>query len=151
MDLILWRHAEAEEGSPDSRRKLTAKGEKQAEKIAAWLRGRLPDDARVLVSPTTRTQQTAAALQRPFETVDAVGTGASYQSILDAAQWLEAEGTVLIVGHQPVLGETAAWLLTGAADGWTVKKGALWWFASRGRGVGGRQVVLRAMISPDLV
>jgi phosphohistidine phosphatase len=151
MDLILWRHAEAEEGAPDSRRKLTAKGEKQAEKIAAWLRGRLPDDARVLVSPTTRTQQTASALQRPFETVDLVATGASYRSILDAAQWLQGEGTVLIVGHQPALGETAAWLLSGAADGWTVKKGALWWFASRGRGVGERQAILRAVISPDLV
>ena len=39
MDLILWRHADAEDGSPDLRRALTRKGEKQAEHMAAWLFG----------------------------------------------------------------------------------------------------------------
>ena len=37
MDLILWRHAEAEEGSgtvPDKKRRLTARGEKQAQQVA---------------------------------------------------------------------------------------------------------------------
>ena len=37
MDLILWRHAEAEAGEPDDGRALTSKGHKQAEKMAAWL------------------------------------------------------------------------------------------------------------------
>ncbi len=40
MDLILWRHAEAEKanpGSDDLTRALTAKGEKQATRMAAWL------------------------------------------------------------------------------------------------------------------
>ena len=40
MELILWRHAEAEDGSPDAARKLTAKGEKQAQKLARWLKER---------------------------------------------------------------------------------------------------------------
>jgi phosphohistidine phosphatase len=42
MDLILWRHAEAEEGGPDLERKLTPKGRKQAKRVAAWLLQRLP-------------------------------------------------------------------------------------------------------------
>jgi phosphohistidine phosphatase, SixA len=42
MELILWRHAEAEDGSPDLERELTGKGHKQAEKMAAFLRPRLP-------------------------------------------------------------------------------------------------------------
>ena len=45
MDLILWRHAEAENGSPtlpDHKRRLTARGEKQARKVARWLRQHLP-------------------------------------------------------------------------------------------------------------
>ena len=146
MDLILWRHAEAEDTTPDSQRKLTAKGHKQAAKIAAWLRARLPDDARILVSPTTRTEETAAALERPFETVERVGPGASHQAILDACGWPQQKGSVVVVGHQPTLGETAAWLLSGEADGWTIKKGALWWFTARGH-----QTLLRAVISPDLV
>ena len=61
MELILWRHAEAEDGAPDSARKLTGKGEKQAAKIAQWLKPRLPRDCRVITSPTQRTVQTAAA------------------------------------------------------------------------------------------
>src|SRR5436190_21449722 len=39
MDLILWRHADAEPGEPDIGRRLTAKGLKQAERVAAWLDG----------------------------------------------------------------------------------------------------------------
>lgn len=65
MDLILWRHAEAEDSVPDSERKLTAKGCKQAEKVGGWLAERLPDDARILVSPAARAQQTAAASSGP--------------------------------------------------------------------------------------
>ena len=42
MDLILWRHAEAEEGGPDLERRLTPKGRKQAKRVAAWLLQRLP-------------------------------------------------------------------------------------------------------------
>lgn len=150
MDLILWRHADAEDGIPDSERRLTAKGHKQAEKISAWLKGRLPDDARILVSPAARTQQTAAALGRAFETVVAIAPGASYASILSASAWPQHHGTVMIVGHQPTLGETAAWLLSGEAAEWTIKKGALWWFASRARS-GEFQAVLRTVVTPDLV
>src|SRR5450756_2784577 len=62
MDLILWRHAEAEDGMPDSARELTKRGRKQAVQIGAWLKERLPADCAILVSPSMRTQQTADAL-----------------------------------------------------------------------------------------
>ncbi len=45
MDLILWRHAEAEDGDatlPDLKRRLTARGGKQAKKVAYWLHQNLP-------------------------------------------------------------------------------------------------------------
>jgi phosphohistidine phosphatase len=58
MDLILWRHAEAEDGVPDTARKLTPKGEKQAQKIAKWLKERIESPVRMIVSPAVRTQQT---------------------------------------------------------------------------------------------
>ena len=77
MDLILWRHAEAEDGTADAGRKLTDKGLKQAQQMAAWLAPRLPQNTRILVSPATRTQQTAAALDREFETVKEVGLARS--------------------------------------------------------------------------
>jgi len=41
MDLILWRHADAESASPDSARKLTERGQVQAGRVSIWLKPRL--------------------------------------------------------------------------------------------------------------
>jgi phosphohistidine phosphatase len=148
MDLILWRHAEAEPGEPDLGRRLTAKGLRQAERVAVWLERHLPDSCRILVSPAERAQQTAAALGRRFRTVDEIAPGASAQTLLDVANWPNAREPVLIVGHQPSLGAVASVLLSGEESGWSVKKGAVWWLASRDRD-GGSAVVLRVAISPE--
>ena len=54
MDLILWRHADAQEvrdAADDLERALTPKGERQAQRMADWLNRQLPANARVLVSP----------------------------------------------------------------------------------------------------
>ena len=50
MELILWRHAEAEDANAqgDFARALTKRGRKQAERIAGWLRPRLEGDWKVL-------------------------------------------------------------------------------------------------------
>jgi len=149
MDLILWRHAEAEDGMPDSARELTKRGRKQAAQIAAWLKERLPENCAILVSPSRRTQQTADALGLPYESTKKAGTGAAPHEILAAAGWPSRDGTVLVVGHQPTLGAAAALILCGEDAGWTIKKGALWWFSCRAHD--GSDVVLRAAIGPDLV
>ena len=148
MELILWRHAEAEDSYPDRERVLTAKGLKQAEKMAAWLKPRLTADARILVSPATRTQQTAAALALDFNTLEALAPGASVQSLLQAAGWPDAEGMTLVIGHQPTLGMAAAFAMSGRIDYWSVKKAAVWWIISRMRD-GEQQSVLRSVMSPE--
>jgi phosphohistidine phosphatase len=148
MDLILWRHAEAEAGGPDDGRALTPTGHKQAEKMAAWLDRNLPDNCRILASPARRAQQTAAALGRKFKTLDELGTGASHASILTVSGWPDSREAVLIVGHQPTLGQVASFLLTGDVADWAVKKAAVWWFSSRAREEG-QQTALRAVLSPD--
>jgi phosphohistidine phosphatase len=150
MDLILWRHADAEPGTPDLGRRLTAKGQKQAARMAAWLGRHLPDATRVLVSPAVRAQQTALAMKREFETIDDVGTGASAASVLSAARWPDAGEPVLVVGHQPTLGEVAAFLLSGEEAPWSMRKGAVWWLTSRDRGAGAA-VTLRAVIGPEFL
>jgi len=147
MDLILWRHADAEDRVPDEARALTAKGEKQARRMAAWLKKRLPKGFRVLASPAKRAQQTARALTRRFETRVEVGTVTGPRSILEAAGWPDGEETVVVVGHQPTLGQAAALAVTGKPGEWSLKKGALWWLESRGRG----EVVTRAVIAPDML
>jgi len=151
MELILWRHAEAEDGgddTPDHKRRLTARGERQARQVARWLDKRLPQRRKVLVSPAERTQQTAHALDMAYEIVPALGLGASVQDVLDAAGWPERNGAVLVIGHQPSLGRVAALLLGGAEADWSIKKGAAWWFSRRVRN-GVPQVVLRAVANPD--
>ena len=145
-DLLLWRHADAEDGIPDSGRALTKKGLKQAKQVAQWLKPRLPHDCLILVSPAKRTQQTAAALDLPYTTDDRIGTRANFADILAAADWPRRKGAVLVVGHQPTLGRIAARLLAGESADWTIKKGALWWFSSRED-----EVILRAVASPDLL
>jgi len=150
MDLILWRHAEAEPGEPDLGRRLTAKGLKQADRVAAWLDQHLPDGTRVLASPADRAQQTALALKRKFKTVEEIAPGASVASVLGAAGWPDAREPVLIVGHQPTLGAVAAFLLSGEEAYWSVKKGGVWWLTNRDRG-GASAIVLRVVIGPDFV
>lgn len=153
MDLILWRHAEAEEATaklPDAKRRLTARGEKQARQMARWLQQHLPKKLRILVSPSERTQMTAHALGMPFEVERKIGIGADAVDALGAAGWPDHGGAVLLVGHQPTLGRIAALLLSGQEADWTVKKGGLWWFSNRVRG-DETQTVLRTVISPDLI
>ena len=150
MDLILWRHAEAEPGEDDLDRRLTSKGIKQAARVAAWLERHLPDTCRILVSPARRAQQTAQALGRKFKTVQDLGPGASVASVLAAANWPDSRESVLIVGHQPTLGEVASLLLAGEEAGWSIKKGGIWWLSDRDRD-GSAAVVLRVVIGPEFV
>lgn len=156
MDLILWRHAEAEDadpGTPDSKRRLTPRGERQARKMAAWLKERLPSKTRILVSPTERTQQTAHALGMDFKLEPRVGVGADPADLIAASDWPDGDGNrsaTVIVGHQPTLGRLAALLLSGSEADWSIKKGAVWWFSNRARD-GSALTTLRAVINPDLV
>jgi len=146
MDLILWRHADAENGSPDSARKLTERGQAQARRVSAWLKPRLPVDCEVLVSPAARAQQTALALGMRFVTTPTVGIDASTTDVVAAARWPTRPRAVVIVGHQPTLGGVAAMLLSGAEADWEFGKGALWWLV-RADG----KIALRTAVDPDLV
>jgi len=150
MDLILWRHAEAveREGLPDLERMLTSKGERQAQRMADWLNHRIAHSTRVLASPALRCQQTAKALGRKFRTIDSIAPEAAPEAVLAAARWPEASEPVLVIGHQPTLGQVAALLICGQAQPWAVRKGAVWWLRSRDR-EGSAQVVLHAVMGPD--
>jgi phosphohistidine phosphatase len=148
MDLILWRHAEAEDGIADLSRELTEKGRRQADKMAVFLRQKLPADTRVLVSPAVRTQQTVAALTRDFTTIPGIAPGASVHAILQAVRWPNAGGTVLVVGHQPTLGGVVAQLLGCELESIRIKKSGLWWLS---RPEGSTDTTVRLVITPDFL
>lgn len=157
MDLILWRHAEAHparEGQDDMERALTTKGERQAQRMAEWLNQRLPHSTSILVSPATRTRQTAKALDRVTKLAGALAPAlapsATVDELLRAVRWPHASEPVLVVGHQPALGMLAARLLAGSDQPWAIKKGAVWWLRCRER-EGQMQVILQAVQGADFL
>lgn len=150
MELILWRHAEAEPGEPDSERMLTVKGQKQARKMAEWLDRHLPEHCRILVSPTMRTLQTADALGRSYHTSAALGPDTTPERILDAAHWPDSRKPVLIVGHQPSLGQLAALLVAGKQQDWTIRKANVLWIGQKARDEM-PAIYLKAAISPEMI
>lgn len=151
MDLIVWRHAEAEEeatGGDDLQRPLTSRGEKQAARIAGWLDRHLPDATRILCSPAVRCEQTALALGRKYKVRPELAPGAAVADLLEAAGWPGSRQPVLIVGHQPVLGQLLAQVLAMPSAGNAVRKGGVWWVRSREREGQGETIVL-AVQSPE--
>ncbi len=153
MDLLLWRHAEAHEAQPgqdDLARELTSKGEKQAARMAGWLDRQLPDSARILVSPARRTVQTVQALERKYKLREELKPDATVEQLLKVVQWPDAKGVIVVVGHQPVLGQAIAQLLAIHGSECSVKKGAVWWLRHRQRD-GNSQTTLVAVQSPDVL
>jgi phosphohistidine phosphatase len=153
MDLILWRHAEAheaQEGAPDLERELTARGHKQAARMAAWLNRQLPESSRILASPARRTEQTAQALGRKYKLRAELGPDAAAAQVLDLVQWPQNKSIVVLVGHQPVLGQIIAQLLGLKASECAVKKGMVWWLRTRIRD-GQPSTVVVTVQHPDTV
>lgn len=158
MDLILWRHAEAEvaeAGGDDLSRPLTKKGERQASRMAAWLDRHLPEGTRVLVSPSERTQQTVAPLGRKFKLRDELVPDTTVEDVLTLLKWHpetgpQSKGPVLLVGHQPYLGQLIARLLGMDEQICSVRKGGVWWLRTRMRD-GQLQTVLLTVAVPDFI
>ena len=158
MDLILWRHAEAEELSLDAEhsyqddlaRSLTARGEKQALRMAAWLDRQLPEGARIFVSPARRCEQTALALGRKYKIRPDLAPDATPLQLLELVQWPAGRAPIVVVGHQPILGQTISRLLGLLESECSVKKGSLWWLRSRERD-GQIQTVVVTVQSPEVL
>ena len=159
MNLILWRHAEAEDTSPDVTRALTASGRRSAARVARVLAAQLPSHAQVLVSPAARAVQTAEELVRKsklnYDIDPRLQPGAPLSSVLaaldDAMHSKGAETPwLVVVGHQPWIGQTARRLLADSDGDWSMRKAAAWWLVRRARG-GDAEWTLRTVFDPDLV
>lgn len=137
-NLIVWRHAEAEVGAPsglDADRALTDKGHADAQRMAKWLKKQLPKDAKIYCSPALRCKQTLDGLlalrgKKNFSHVEYTQTLALESSVAAITQQLLTApfSTILMVGHQPLLGELVAYLHSASgAESYAIKKGAVWW------------------------
>ncbi len=162
-NIIIWRHAEAEIaqvdpskndsgkndlGENDAVRELTHKGRGQAKRMAHWLKKHLPDATMLICSPALRALQTAEALDYKIQLQDALKPEASLTEVLSALAKVQnqqatkkPQQNILIVGHQPWMGQLVAYLLdssllNSSADdaeklkrenNTSIKKGAVWW------------------------
>jgi phosphohistidine phosphatase len=153
MDLILWRHAEAFdalEGQEDLSRTLTPKGEKQALRMGQWLDRQLPEGVRVMSSPAIRCEQTVKTLGRKVKYKSDLSPDATLDDFLVSVGWPDSKMSVLVVGHQPVLGQAIAYLLGIPTGECSVRKGAVWWLRSRVRD-GQTQTVVVSVQTPELL
>ena len=138
MDLLLWRHAHALDATPgqsDMERPLSTKGEKQAQKMSAWLRLYLPKEAQILCSPALRATQTLSYLKMPYFINEELVPESNVASLLRVTGWThEHARPTLVVGHQPYLAETVSQLLgLTQSEVLSFRKGAVWWIRRRFR------------------
>jgi len=75
---------------------------------------------------------------------------ASLDDLLVTAGWPDSKMSVLIAGHQPVLGQAIAYLLGMPSGECSVRKGAVWWLRSRVR-EGVTQTVIVSVQTPELL
>lgn len=141
-NLIIWRHAEAEdvrETDVDMHRALTKRGRKDALKMARWLNAHIPKEAEVLCSPARRCLETADALnqglksprKRDIEIVDYLGLDSPVEEIIEHVVNDDSSKTLVLIGHQPNLGQLVAALLGMHEYACVIKKGAVWWLRQR--------------------
>ena len=150
MELILWRHAEAEEAEPDLTRNLTSKGNRQATLMARWMHDYLPSQVRIICSPANRTRQTADALRLPYEIADEIAPGCTAQQMLKVCGWPSGDDAVMLVGHNPAISQLASLLLSARIFPMSLCKGSVLWLSSRTQ-EGEPGVVIKAAMEPSLL
>lgn len=131
--LFLVRHAIAEERGPswpdDSKRPLTAKGAERMGEVARGLVAAGVEFDEILTSPFTRAQQTAEILAKactepPKVTNYDALAGGTPSDVIDGLGRFSKRRSLALVGHEPWLGELAAWLV-GASRAMLFKKGGV--------------------------
>ena len=118
--------------------------------MAAWLDRQLPDGTRVVSSPARRCEQTVLALGRKYKVREELAPDTTAEALLESAGWPNGKSVVLMVGHQPSLGQAIARLLGLQQDSCPVRKGAVWWIRTRERD-GDVQTIVVTVQSPELL
>jgi phosphohistidine phosphatase len=161
--LVLVRHAKAEAPRPgldDHDRTLTLEGRTSSTALAAALADAGVEIAVALVSSAARTQQTWKLMSTAFPDADATTVPELYEThvggMVGVLRAVEREGTVAVIGHEPTISATAAWLagpgsdtkaLQRIAHGLPTGTAALLEFDGPLTGLGQRAAVLTAICS----
>jgi phosphohistidine phosphatase len=120
--LVLVRHAEAGLAPLDSDRPLTPRGERDAGALGGWLAGLGIAPDRVVVSPARRTRQTWDRARAALDGApEAEFDERIYDNTVDGLFEIIREsdgdvGTLVVVGHNPAVGQLTSDLDDGAGD-----------------------------------
>lgn len=133
MRIFILRHGIAEErreGLDDSKRALTPEGRRKLRRVLAVAKEAGVSPQVLLTSPYVRAAQTARLAKEVLGLRSAAPTGALLPDSDPDRIWREiashsGAGSVMIVGHDPVLSDMANWLLGTRSDVVRLKKGAL--------------------------
>ena len=125
LTLVLVRHGRAEGNDPrlpDFERQLDPRGRAEAASLGRRLRARGLASPRVLASPALRTLQTAQVLLHAMdEPAEGVQTHprlylAGADALADVVRQAPGDArTVIVVAHNPGIGDFARWLAPAAA------------------------------------
>lgn len=164
LELYLLRHGIAVERGDldyknDADRPLTAKGIRELRRTAAALRKmKLRFDV-VLSSPILRAKQTAEVvaaelkLKKRLAFSDNLKHGADVKTLVNELNRLEpAPENILLVGHEPDMGELISFFVTGEPDaGFALKKGGVAKLEITNRLRAGRCATLVWLLTPKLM
>jgi phosphohistidine phosphatase len=151
-NIILWRHADAQiviTDQIDSARALTPKGKIQARQMAKWLKKQVSKHTVVLSSSAVRAIETCEFLNHKVVVLPQLLPEATGEDVMQVLSDYGTEETVVIVGHQPWLGQLAAKLLGVNEHEFAIKKGAVWWLRLGSREVS--QYQLYCIQTPQLM
>jgi phosphohistidine phosphatase len=132
--LYLVRHAiAAERGDKypdDAERPLTHEGAAKMREVVKGLAAQGAEISLILTSPLLRTRETADLLARGFDprpplvTVAALAPGGAPARVAEEVGRHTKARSIALVGHEPGIGELAAWL-TGGRTPFVFKKGGI--------------------------
>ncbi len=133
MKLYILRHGEAGPAATDQARALTSHGREQVEQVVAARHGDLGAVSVVVTSPLRRARETGAVVARALsyagelvvsEALAPAGSPLAVSHLLETidepvnGQGDSTEQSVLLVSHQPLVGQLVAWLTGLTQTGW---------------------------------
>ena len=119
--LLLLRHGIAEDAQRDQRdedRRLTGEGKRKLRSAVGGMRDIGIPVETILTSPLRRARETAAIVAEGYDRDDvivmpALAPGGGADAVLDALAAYRDSSAIVLVGHQPDMGELASTLLVG--------------------------------------
>ena len=99
--------------------------------MARWMERQLPESAKIICCPTVRAEQTLLPLGRKYKCRDELSPNALPGEVLKLVHWPHNKQTILIVSHQPLIGQLISQLLHIQTHPLNIKKCSVWWLRSK--------------------